>query len=114
MSSIIDELRIRYGYLKIYVGGSLARTLAGIDNSFNEDSDIDIYIFSDKPIVLDGYIYGHRVASTYIPIQHHDKLIYREPPNEKHYPVIDLNNNIFYILDLGYIFPEVVDDVYDY
>ncbi len=114
MSSVVEELRLRCrNYGKIYIGGSLARTLLGIDNSFSEDSDIDLYIFASKPICLDGYVYGHRISCTYIPIEYHDKLIYSIPPGARHYPVVDLDLNPFYILDLSYIFSVVVDDEYE-
>ena len=97
---------------KIYIGGSLARSLLGLDG-FNRDSDIDMYIFSDSPVVVEGVVMGHRIACQYIPYEYHDLLIRGSRPRERCYLVVDLNLNPFYILDLSYLFSVVVDDARD-
>lgn len=108
---IITKIREKYFGYRIYIGGSLARTFIGLDNSFKPSSDIDLYIFNEKPIYVDGYVYGHRVACQYIPTKYHDTLVTDTPYNDS-YPVIDLNYKTHYIRDIGTVFIKVRDDVH--
>ena len=94
---------------QVYVGGSMARTLLGLDYSFQPYSDIDVYLFSDKRLALRGHIYGHRIACQYIPLYFLEKLVYNYPI-PRSYPVIDLDMNRKYIKDLTEIFIMVIDD----